>query len=308
MNLIDRYRGSMLGLAAGDALGTTLEFTGDERETVTTIVGGGPYDLEPGQWTDDTSMALCLAASLTECGGFDPRDQMERYSRWSREDYMSSTGECFDIGTTVINSLIDFEKTGDPYPNKNPRDAGNGSLMRLAPIPLYFASDPVVAIENAALMSLTTHGSKEASDACRYYTGLIIGALEGRSKDELLGKAFSPVGGTWKKDELEPKIAAIARGSFKRVEPPVVRTSGGYVVPSLKIALWAFYNTSNFRDGALMAVNVGHDADTYGAIYGQLAGAYYGESGIPEEWRRIIAKRELIVGLAEGLMARPSQR
>ncbi len=301
----DRYRGSLLGLAAGDALGTTLEFTGAGRETVTTIVGGGPYDLRPGEWTDDTSMALCLAESLIERGGFNARDQMERYCRWWHDGYLSSTGECFDIGLTIAGSLLHFEQSGDPFPNRNPQDAGNGSLMRLAPVPLYFAGDPAEAIRMAALSSLTTHGSKEASDACRYYAGLIIGALRGTSKDELLAPLFTPVPDLWTREPLARAIAAIARGSYKTKGPPRVTTSGGYVVPSLKIALWAFYNTSNFLDGALMAVNVGHDADTYGAIYGQLAGAFYGENGIPSEWRSLIAKRRLIVSFADRLLSAP---
>jgi len=110
-----RFRGTLLGLAAGDALGTTLEFKRPGTfEPITEMVGGGPFRLAPGQWTDDTSMALCLAASLVEIGGFDPRDQVERYLRWLREGYMSSTGTCFDIGRTVRTSLALYEQSGDP--------------------------------------------------------------------------------------------------------------------------------------------------------------------------------------------------
>jgi len=140
MNMKDRYRGSLVGLAVGDALGTTVEFKRPGTfEPVTDITGGGPFGLAPGEWTDDTSMALCLAASLLEQQGFDPNDQMQRYVRWYREGYFSCTGHCFDIGNTVAAALGRFEKNGDPYAgSKDPSTAGNGSIMRLAPVALFF--------------------------------------------------------------------------------------------------------------------------------------------------------------------------
>jgi len=138
MNTAERYRGAMLGLAVGDALGTTLEFSPPGSFTpIDDIIGGGPFRLAPGAWTDDTSMALCLAESLSECGGFDAADQMRRYVRWYREGHMSSTGGCFDIGNTTRAALQRFEDTGDPWcGSKDPRTAGNGSIMRLAPVVL----------------------------------------------------------------------------------------------------------------------------------------------------------------------------
>jgi len=142
--LLSRYRGALLGLAAGDALGTTVEFRSPGTfEPLTDIIGGGPFGLEPGQWTDDTSLALCLAESLVEGDGFDPQDQLRRYVRWYRHGYLSSTGECFDIGHTTREALHRFERTGEPFcgPTAS-HTAGNGSLMRLAPVPLCFAADP----------------------------------------------------------------------------------------------------------------------------------------------------------------------
>src|SRR5688500_928565 len=137
----DRVRGAPLGLAAGDALGTTLEFQRPGTFTpIDEMVGGGPFVLEPGQWTDDTSMALCLAESLLECNGFDPVDQLRRYVRWYREGHHSSTGRCFDIGSTVRAALQRFEETGEPWcGSTDPQTAGNGSLMRLAPVVLFYA-------------------------------------------------------------------------------------------------------------------------------------------------------------------------
>ena len=181
---LDRHLGCLLGLAAGDALGTTLEFKPPGTfEPINDMVGGGPFHLEAGQWTDDTSMALCLAESLIECGGFDARDQMERYARWWREGHLSPTGECFDIGGTVSTALGKFLSYGDPYAGSDhPHSAGNGSLMRLAPVPMYWSRDPAEAIERSAESSRTTHGALPCIDACRYMGGLIVGALAGASR------------------------------------------------------------------------------------------------------------------------------
>ena len=272
-----RFRGCLLGLAACDALGTTLEFRqpGTFRP-IDGMVGEGPYGLLPGQWTDDTSMALCLAASLLECNGFDPEDQMQRYVRWWREGYMSSTGRCFDIGNTVKAALRQFQSTGQPYAGSTDTySAGNGSLMRLAPVPMYYASNAPKAIDHCALSSMTTHGAAEAVDACRYYGGLIVSALHGVSKETLLSPGYCPSEGTWERSPLTQNIAEIAGGSFSLREPPEIKGTG-YVVKSLEAALWAIHRSNDFREGALLAVNLGDDADTTGAIYGQLAGAHYG--------------------------------
>jgi len=141
LDLRSRSRGALLGLAAGDALGTTLEFQPGPHQ-LTDMVGGGPFGLWPGEWTDDTSMALCLACSLVELGRFDAADQMQRYVDWWREGYMSSNGRCFDIGNTVATALRRFQATGEPHAGStDPFTAGNGSLMRLAPVPLFFHAD-----------------------------------------------------------------------------------------------------------------------------------------------------------------------
>jgi ADP-ribosyl-[dinitrogen reductase] hydrolase len=190
--LQNRYRGALLGLAAGDALGTTLEFKPPGTfAAITDMVGGGPFNLQPGQWTDDTSMALCLGESLVQCQGFDPVDQVKRYVRWWDDGYLSSTGRCFDIGMTVSGALSKYLQTGNPFAGStDPRSAGNGSLMRLAPVPMTYRNDPIKAIHYAAESSRTTHGAPAAVDACRYYATLIIGALNSRSKEEILSPNF----------------------------------------------------------------------------------------------------------------------
>ncbi len=298
----ERYRGSLLGLAVGDALGTTLEFTGPGPHHLADLVGGGPFGLQAGEWTDDTSMALCLATSLVECRGFDPRDQMERYLRWWHEGYLSSNGRCFDIGGTTWAALASFERDGNPFAGSTAAHAaGNGSIMRLAAIPLFYAGTPLQAIERAAESSRTTHGALACVDACRYLAALIVGALRGVSKEEILSPRYAPVPGYWREHPLVAEIDPVAAGSFAAANPPDIRGTG-YVVESLEAALWAFYHGATFQEGCLLAVNLGEDADTTGAVYGQLAGAYYGVQHIPEAWLGKLAQREMIADLADRLM------
>jgi ADP-ribosyl-[dinitrogen reductase] hydrolase len=301
-----RFYGCLLGLAAGDALGTTLEFMRPGTFTpITDIVGGGPFDLSPGEWTDDTSMALCLADSLIAKAGFDSIDQLERYVRWYRTGYLSSNGRCFDIGITTSDALHRFERTHEPYPGPDaPHTAGGGSLMRLAPVPMLYARHPELALEYCANSSRTTHAAQQAVDACRYYGALIIGALLGESKEALLSPPdnwkFLDAGAMDALTELDPLIVEVTTGSFKHKQPPYIQGSG-YVVRGMEAALWAFHNTTSFREGALLTANLGDDADTTTAIYGQLAGAYYGVEGIPAEWRTRIVQAELILGFADKL-------
>lgn len=293
---INRYKGALLGLAAGDALGTTVEFKRPGSfEPLHNIVGGGPFGLRPGQWTDDTSMAMCLAESLVEKRGFDALDQMQRYVRWWREGHWSSTGRCFDIGSTTRQALAAFERSGDPFSGSTDHyAAGNGSLMRLAPVPLRYAHDITRAMHYAAESSRTTHAATEAVDACRYFASLLVKAVEGTSKSELFSSVESLHA------TFAPKIASIAAGSFQRKTKHEIASSG-YVVHTLEAALWAFWRSDNFRDGALLAVNLGDDADTTGAVYGQIAGAFYGVEGIPEDWLSILHAAEEIAALGTKL-------
>lgn len=293
----------MLGLATGDALGAPLEFQPPGTfMPVTDMTGGGTFGLKPGYWTDDTAMALCLAESLIECDGFNAADQMNKYLKWFRTGYNSSTGECFDIGHTTMQSLMRYEKTRNPFSGSGRADtAGNGSLMRLAPVPLFYAADPELAIRFSAESSRTTHACTEAVDACRYFAGLIIGALGNLPKETILSPLYSPIGDLWKQESLCPAIRNIAAGSFKDRQPPDIRGTG-YVADTLETALWAFCRTESFEEGMLASVNLGDDADTTGAVYGQLAGAYYGVTAIPERWLDRLHKKDHIGSLAEKLL------
>lgn len=291
----DRFRGALLGLACGDAVGTTVEFK--RRGTfdlVTDMVGGGPFKLKPGEWTDDTSMALCLAVSLLENQGFDAHDQMARYVRWMREGYMSSNGSCFDIGLTIKAALNRFRQTGEPFSGSTePDTAGNGCLMRLAPVPMYFFSDRQKAIAMSAESSRTTHGALECIEASSLFGAMLHSALSGATKEGiLLGHGLNAF--------QSEATAAIATGSYQDKDVSEIRGSG-YVVESLEAALWCFFRTTSFTEAVLAAVNLGHDADTTAAICGQLAGAYYGESDIPSKWRGRLAQRNFIAELADHL-------
>ncbi len=292
---IDRFRACLVGLAAGDAVGTTVEFRArGSFEPMTDMVGGGPFDLEVGQWTDDTSMALCLATSLLDCGEFNPMDQMDRYSRWYREGYLSSNGECFDIGNTVFLALADYQKTRNPYSGStHPNTAGNGSIMRLAPIPMFYHYDRDLIQVRSVESSRTTHGAAECLDACRWFGDVLFRALAGASKAEIL--AFQAA------VKLEtPAIRSIARGDYMSKSIDEIRGSG-YVVASLEAALWCFFNTDSFEEAILMAANLGEDADTTAAVCGQVAGAHYGMAGIPEGWRSKLTMLQEITTLADRL-------
>jgi ADP-ribosyl-[dinitrogen reductase] hydrolase len=300
----DRALGALLGLAVGDAVGTTVEFKPrGSFAPLTDMVGGGPFRLEPGQWTDDTSMALCLAASLVETGRFDAHDQMTRYVRWRDEGYMSSNGRCFDIGTTVGAALARFERTGDPFAGStDPHSAGNGSIMRLAPVVLWgLHQTPNTSTsgvsnnvtQHAAESSRTTHAAAECLDACRLLASVISRALAGASKDEaLLGDAATFTGA--------PAIAKLARGAWRDKADSHIRGTG-YVVQSLEAALWSVWTTGSFEEAILRAANLGEDADTTAAVAGQIAGALYGRSGIPARWLKRLAMREEIEGLGASL-------
>ena len=298
----DRYRGALLGLAVGDAVGTTVEFKPPGSfDPVTDMTGGGPFRLQAGQWTDDTSMALCLADSLLEIRGFDARDQIERYVRWWRTGYRSSTGYLFDIGIATSDALARFEDSGNPWSGStDPYSAGNGSIMRLAPVVLAYASSPSLVMKMSLDSSRTTHGAEEATDACRYLGALISLALSGHPKEVILSKdaALSAVG--LSSDDLAPNVSEVAGGSFIRKKPPQIE-GDAYVVRTLEAALWAFHNTDDFEEGCLAVVNLGDDADTTAAVYGQIAGAYYGAPGIPKRWLEKLYARDEIVVLADDL-------
>jgi len=289
----DRARGALVGLAVGDALGTTLEFSArDALPHHAEMTGGGPFRLAPGVWTDDTSMAVALAESLVAHPGLDARDLMERFVAWWRRGEYSPTGACFDIGIATREALARYERTGDPVAGStDPRSAGNGSVMRLAPAVLRAIDDPAEARRLAADQGRTTHAAPQAVEGCLLLADLLRDAVRGVPKADLLAPR------SW---EGDPAIAAIAAGTWRGRGRDAIRSSG-YVVHTLEAALWAVERTEGFEEALVLAVNLGEDADSVGAVAGQIAGALYGVGGIPDRWLAPLAWRERLVGLADAL-------
>ena len=289
----DRAIGALVGLAVGDAVGTTLEFRRPGTFTpIDDMVGGGPFRLPAGAWTDDTSMAMCLAESILDTGDLDPADQLRRYVAWRRGGYWSSTGTCFDIGGTTAAALSRFERTGAIVDaDIDEHSAANGSLMRLAAVPIRWHTDIADAADRSGESSRTTHPAHRPVDACRL-TGAIIAALiQGADAADVLDPGF------WQWGDLHPAVDAVARGSWRTKEPPEIRGTG-YSVDALEAALWAVGGADDFRSAVLRAANLGDDADTTAAIAGQIAGARWGVSVIPADWRERIVAGERIAAIA----------
>lgn len=291
----DRSRGALLGLAIGDAVGTTLEFTRrDSGVAVTDMVGGGPFRLQPGEWTDDTAMALALADSLAAKPKLDARDLMGRFVSWWRSGEYSCTGRCFDIGVTTRQALARFERDLEPYAGSDdPMSAGNGSLMRLAPVAVRHWRDRETLAAIAARQSRTTHAALEAVAGCVGYAEMLADAISGMSAHVVLTAA---------RRSDAPAIDAIVRGSWRGKLRRDIRSSG-YVAHSLEAALWCVGRTSSFAAAVLLAANLGDDADTTAAITGQLAGALYGASGIPEAWLQRLAWHDRLLAAADRLIS-----
>lgn len=257
------------------------------------MTGGGRLGLRPGEWTDDTALALALGESLVACGGFNPRDVMDRFVAWLREGAYSCTGACFDNGVTTTAALERYQRMGDPFAGSTAEDtATNGSLMRLAPVPLFALGDADETARLAREQSRLTHGAPQAVEACAFFAGLLREAILGADKVAVLTPRV------W--DE-HAAVRAVAGGSWRGKDRAAVRASG-YVVDTLEAALWAVGRTESFEDALILAVNLGEDSDTVGAVTGQLAGALYGESGIPERWLRPLTWRHRIAALASALL------
>lgn len=306
MSKLDKLRGMLVGLAVGDALGAPVEFM--KRGTFKPIDGyrdGGPFSLKAGYWTDDTSMALCTGLSLVNKNEMDGDDQFSGYLKWYRDGYMSSTGVCFDIGNQTKKALELYEQGHSLYSLRNilkdeRRGAGNGALMRLAPVVIKFHEDVSTAISSASLNAQLTHPDTRCLQANKVFTYLMIRSLRVSDKKELLDPEMIHA----QIPSLDPEIAEVIDGSYTLLGAEDINPSG-YVVRSMEAALWAFWNASSFEEGVKLAVNLGGDSDTIGAIYGQLAGAFWGYKGIPHDlvkglygYKRIVVLAEL---LAEGL-------
>ena len=289
---LDRAKGCLLGLAIGDAVGTTLEFLPRDVEHVSDMVGGGPFNLKKGEWTDDTSMALALADTYVANNNFDFRDFSQRLCRWYKNGENSHNGKCFDIGNATRAALEGSLAQGvDWYGNDHPSTAGNGSIIRLAPTAIFRRHTLSGTWRESAAQSRCTHRAVEAVNGCELLGAQLHLALNGADKEE----ALSPM-----PRALYPRPLIINAGEYKQKTRDQIRSSG-YVIDTLEAALWAVWNTDNFKDAILLAANLADDADSVAATAGQIAGALYGVSGMPEEWVTQVAWSEHIQGLAQRL-------
>lgn len=294
--------GCFIGLACGDALGVTLEFSKrDFNKVHDDIIGGGYFRLNAGNWSDDTSMALCIANSLIN-NGFNLKEQLKNYQLWIEYGRFSSIKKSFGIGGTVAHSLVDFIKNGTIYTKQtDPNTAGNGSIMRLAPIPIYFRGQGMESVMNYSMeSSKTTHGALECIETCAYLGLIIFSCIEENEPT----KEFVLFNEKQKKLLLsvvkEKKVIDIINGSWINLKYEELPNTP-YVIDTIISALWCFYNTNSFKDAIVKAVNLGGDADTIGAVTGQIAGAYYGLNNIPQKWIDIITHSKQLQDIAYDL-------
>lgn len=306
-SIIDRSRGTLIGLAVGDALGAAVEFQAPGRfKPVTGYRGGGPHGLAAGEWTDDTSMTLALADSIAQVG-WDLNDQLTRYVQWFRAGAYSVTGRCFDIGLTTRGALVHFSQNNNALTSgdTSERASGNGSIMRLAPVPIHFAGlyphNIADLVQKAEESSLTTHASEQCRSACRYLALVLAALIQGEPRASVLSPTWAPLRKLRELKPLHPLIDAVAQGSFRDRQPPEIQGSG-WVVKSLEAALWAFHSANTFEEAVLKAVNLGDDADTTGAVCGQLAGAHWGENEIPRALRTGLARMDMLDGALAGII------
>lgn len=295
-NLRDRFLGAMIGLAVGDALAAATQFRKAGTFTaVGDLLGGGPFDLPRGAWSDDTSMALCLADSLLEASGFDPRDQVERYRRWQQQGYLSATGQCLGITAGTAKALAQAQWRRQLFSGSHdPNQLDPEVLSRVAPAVLFYFSNPVDAVTFASEQARTTCQAPAALEACKLLAAWLLGCLAGHPKST----ALVPPPELLDINALRSNAAAIAATAGNTSAP-----DAGNVLEALEAAAWAFRSTDNFRDGALKAVNLGANSDVVAAVYGQLAGAHYGIGAIPATWRTSLVGQDLIEGFADRLLA-----
>lgn len=336
-----RVRGAFVGLAVCDALGAPVEFKKrGSFPKVDSMLPNENLDTPAGSFTDDTSLALCLAHSLLDNGGeTNIVDQVKKYIAWWQKGYMSSTGTAFDIGASTKDALTDWSKyLEQDYNHLNPESVeaeqalreiqekitnsyskeqccGNGSLMRVLPVGLIARSEPDV-VRLARESSLPTHPHLRCVQACMIYSALVYQTLNGGSKTEMAISLAESINDPNPPNNITDfAIEPVLRDRIGRYEKlqdwestssESIRSTG-YVVDSLEAALWAFFKTNSFEEGAILAVNLGDDADTVGAIYGGLAGAYYGVEAIPDKWLRDMKKIDLVHEVVERILTHRNQ-
>lgn len=307
-------RGALLGLAVGDALGTTLEFKRFPEAPWSPLVsgphvnvtGGGPFRVLPGQVTDDTMMACCLAASLRACGGLDTEDVAARYVDWRDKtfDCGGQTGSSLSNVRGGTSATLSGKETWERGRNA----AGNGSLMRTAPIGVFFAGRMIDIVSASVLDSNITHFDPRCSLACAAYNCAVGEAVMLRSAAtpaEMFRAAWSGLhmaAGYFVSsfpdtdnevhaalESLKDDLNAAQDADPKLYDPKLhIHGMQGFVRVGFRLAFWEMFHAPDYRSALIDTVNRGGDADTNGAIVGGLVGALFGDKSIPEEWKATV--------------------
>ncbi|MDY0419433.1 ADP-ribosylglycohydrolase family protein [Enterobacter sp. 170198] len=286
---LDKALGAFVGLAVGDAVGATLEFKRRDSEHINDMLGGGPFQLKPGEWTDDTSMAICVAQTYLS----EKRMHTDVMRQWLLKWYLtgsnSSNGRCFDIGNTTRFALEQYRRIGPSwYGNTEKHTAGNAAIVRQAPVSIFRRKSLRAIYFESQAQSRATHGAVESINACQFLGLILHYLMSGYPKEA----SFEP-----HRFPLCARVMIVNAGEYKHKARHQIRSSG-YVIDTLEAAMWAVWHTDNFRDAILLAANLADDADSVAATAGQLAGALYGYSGIPQEWKDKLVQHERLVSMA----------
>lgn len=287
--LKDRQKGSFFGLIIGDAMGAPYEFKESQTFEVTKEYNrGGWLSVKKGEWTDDSTMALCVSESLIEKKLNDIEDQVEKYYMWFKNGYLTTRDECFDIGNTTRSNVLKFfnnKKIHNIKIDENSNNYANGGMMRLAPLPIFYFNS-IYLIDNIIESTKVTHNSKVCIDSNIIYGQLIANAIKGYNKENLFQNInFSNID-----EKVKERFF-----KYKEIDyiPNVLPT--GNVLDCIELSIYALYAFNNYIDGLLWLLQFGNDSDTIGAIYGQLAGAIYGFESLDSYYfNNLIKKEELL--------------
>jgi len=302
--LRERFHGALLGLAVGDAVAAATQYARRGRfAPVGDMLGGGPFELPRGGWSDDTAMTLCLAESLLECEGFDARDQVARYRRWQQHGHLSATGQCLGITAATARALALAQWRRQPFSGTHdPQAQGPEALSRVAAVALYFFSRGATVVgEQAAESARTTSQAAGVLASCRTLGLALHAALSGRPKAAVVTSLGGPG------SAAGPTVASAAPAAEEANPGGRGEAAAGVSAQSaqavLATATEAFARTGNFREATLAAANLGGNSDVVTATCGAIAGSHYGVSGIPAAWRSGLLQLPLIEGFADRLLA-----
>ena len=300
----------LLGTAIGDALGLPVQFLDRDviaKNPVTTMVGHGQFDVPAGTWSDDSSLSLCLAESL--CNGYDLNDISNNFIKWMFEGYWTPFNKAFDIGNTTYFAIVNLRNGISPHlaGMDRERDNGNGSLMRILPlVPYIINMEEEDRFRIIGEVSSLTHRHPRSILACISLCEFAIQYINLQS----IEKAYQTMQQTMlqllkkemfiEEDIPFKRFVGLSYEEFKNIELKDIHSTG-YVIDTLEASLWCVFNTTNYKDATLKAVNLGDDTDTVGAITGGLAGIIYGYDTIPSEWLEVLARKDDIIELADKL-------